>query len=456
MAAKCNKGKSCGASCVQKSKFCSVKLGPKQSASLSAMSRKLGVVALFEAAKAHKAPKFRAEFERIRKELRAEIGGQIRKPADVEELKKRMQTAGLLPSSKNSALPQVKTSETKPKRKEDPETPEEEWNRLSAEDFDKKLQSKNLTRFGDNKYNDWIDSSTYKAGEGSFARVYVNSDSKFVKRGIIGEQEATILAKVGAKDMGPGLVAADLNGKVKIDKDGQPNLELEAIAHFGLRHGRLAMTKIPGRDLEEALAETGKIEGPETKINGIPAADIYWKAMADLHRLGVAHNDAHPGNLFVGDRSGKGRWVDFGMAQDSPKAALTEALGAFAHISILYGKDYKKHLAEDSAAATGYLSEGNWQTRAWYVTGMDRVDAIMGKPAAKRLEEDCPVLAQVRRNRARVDKLLEGKYNLSPDEIAAIYAHGIRSPLSSYEQGPWRKLSDQDAQDLISVLYKGV
>lgn len=413
------------------------------------MSRKLGVVALFEAAKAHKAPKFRAEFERIRKELRAEIGGQIRKPADVEELKKRMFEKGLLPSSKGSAGQEIKPVAAKSNRKEDPETSEEEWNKLGPEDFDKKLQSKKLTQFGDSRYGGWIDPTTYKAGEGSFARVYVNSDSKFVKRGVIGEQEATILAKVGAKDMGPNLVAAELNGRVKINK------ELQEIAHFGLRHGRLAMTKVPGRDLEEALAETGKVEGPETKINGIPAADVYWRAMAGLHRLGVAHNDAHPGNLFVGDKSGKGRWVDFGMAQDSPKAALTEALGAFADPSKFFGRNYRRYLAQDSAAAEGY-GEGNWQTRNWNITGTNRVDSVMGKPGALKLKEDCPVLARIRQNRSKVDKLLEEKYSLSPDEIAAIYAHGIRSPLSSYEQGPWRKLSDQDAQDLISVLYKGI
>lgn len=415
------------------------------------MSRKLGVVALFEAAKAHKAPRFRAEFERIRKELRAEIGGQIRKPADVEELKNRMRAQGLLPPSKNATGQQAAPFSAKFKPKEDPETSEEEWNKLGPEDFDKKLQSKKLTRFGDSRYGDWVDPTTYKAGEGSFARVYVNSDSKFVKRGIIGEQEAAILAKVGAKDMGPNLVAADLNGRVKSDKDP----ELEAIAHFGLRHGRLAMTRVPGRDLEEAIAETGKVEGPETKINGIPAADVYWRAMAGLHRLGVAHNDAHPGNLFVGDKTGKGRWVDFGMAQDSSKAALTEALGAFADPSKFFGRDYRRHLAQDSAAAEGN-GEGNWQTRNWNITGTNRVDSVMGKPGALKLKEDCPVLARIRQNRSKVDKLLEEKYNLSPDEIAAIYAHGIRSPLSSYEQGPWRKLSNQDAQDLISVLYKGV
>lgn len=458
MAARCGKGKPCGASCVQRSKHCAVELKPALAKGLDQARQKIGVVALFEQGKQHGAPGFRAKFEKVRKGLAEEIGGQIRKPEHVQELKKRLQEEGLLPLSRKAAQASVQKPSPKPSKKSDEESPEEEWEDLTAKAYDGKLEGKKLTREGDKDFKNWIDKGTYEAGGGSFATVSANLDGNFVKRGILSETEASILKKVGERDLGPKLVAADLDGKVKVfDEEGNPDLELGPIAHLGLRHGRLAMTRVPGKDLEATLEESGSLALPESKINGKPAADVYWKAMADLHRLGVAHNDAHPGNLFIDDRSGKGRWVDFGMAQENPKAALAEGLGAFAHPSVYWGRDFQKYLAPDSSAAIDWSTHGgNWQTRAWNVTGMDRVDEIMGKPAAKRLEADLPVVARIRSNRKEVDRLLEEKYGLNPGEIAAIYAHGIRSPLNSYEQGPWQKLSDKDAQDLVEVLYEGV
>jgi serine/threonine protein kinase len=179
--------------------------------------------------------------------------------------------------------------------------------------------------------------------------------------------------------------------------------------------------------------------------------------MADLHREGIAHNDAHPGNLFVGSVTSKGRWVDFGLSQASPKAALAEALGAFANPSMFHDKDFQRHLAEDSAAsvAPDHIS-GNWQTREWNAAGTWRTDKIQARPGREALAKELPVLGKILKNLITVNKMLEEKYGLNEGEILAIYAHGIRSPMSSYQQGPWQKLTDEDAQKIIQALYKGV
>lgn len=207
------------------------------------------------------------------------------------------------------------------------------------------------------------------------------------------------------------------------------------------------MTRVLGQVLDDLAS------GPEEKIVGIPAADVYWRAMADLHRLGIAHGDPHPGNLMVGDKTGKGRWVDFGLSQESSKAALAEALGAFANDSALKGRNYERHLPDE---ASGQISPGNWQTREWRVAGTGEADKVSNREQAKELKDKLPVLARVNSNRAKVEKALRDKFDLTEDEIAAVYAHGIRSPLETFSQGPWSRISEQDAQSLVELLYKGI
>jgi hypothetical protein len=435
MANRCDKGKSCGASCVQKSKSCAVILSPQISENLSKAASKIGVVALFEEVKQNGVKGYRAKFDQIRKDLHKELGHKLTKPEDVKKLKERLEKEGLLPSTAKQ------------------ESTNEEWNGLPSREFDKKLEKEELSRVGNPSFTNWLPpgkSNPEVVGLGYHAEVSITPDGDkplYIKRGILTDNEASILQKVGSKDLGPTLIAADLNGRVKTEDSNGPDLEMMSIEHLGPRHGRLAMTKVFGKQLDSLT------ERAEDKVYGIPAADIYWKALAQLHRMGIAHNDAHPGNLFVGDKSGKGRWIDFGMSQESPKAALAEALGAFVEPAALGGRNYRRLIPDE---ALGHISEGNWQTREWAVTGTSRVDQVASKVAAKSLEEDLPLLGRIRRNKIRVEKLLQNKYGLDRDEIAALYAHGIRSPLETYEQGPWSKLKESDAQELIQALYKGV
>ena len=55
--------------------------------------------------------------------------------------------------------------------------------------------------------------------------------------------------------------------------------------------------------------------------------ESYVSARKKMHLKGIAHNDAHEGNFMYDFKSKKGTLIDFGLAQDNPKAALKEAIG---------------------------------------------------------------------------------------------------------------------------------
>lgn len=302
------------------------------------------------------------------------------------------------------------------------------WARKDAEDFDDVLRPGR--REGDPDYNGWSDSygsGTRKIGEGSFGTVLGHPDGTFVKRGDISDSEAKILDLVGKQDLGPRLIAADINGPGEYLQDS-----------VSIRNGRIAMTQVEGSPM-------GQIARADTKFGGKNAADVYWKALADLHRLGIAHNDAHIDNILV-DENGKGRWVDFGLAQASPKAALAEAMGVFNTIP-----------GSEATRGQGAAGQGNWQSRQWEGTGVDRASRARrgGKDAWKEFEENFPIVSRVWDNRADAQfKLL--KMGLSKKDLSTIIDHGIRSTPESYTQGPWAKLSDQQALDVLNTLYDGI
>lgn len=291
------------------------------------------------------------------------------------------------------------------------------YERGNAKDFDFDLSSGNLRRVGDKTYFGWTDSygsGSRAVGEGSYGSVIRNPDGTFVKRGAISSTEAELIKVLGKKDIGPRLVAADINGKH----------DWHSEKFVDIRKGRIAMSGVPGIPMEEVNANT--------KFAGKQASDIYWKALGDLHRLGVAHNDAHINNILVDDK-GKGRWVDLGLAQKSPKAALAEALGSF---------------SGDGKSS----SKGNWQTRRWAATG---IPAWESSSDSKTFSRDYPTLGKIVENRAKVFNKLHD-YGLTVGDYAEMIATPIRSPISVYREGPWAKLTDEQAQNLINTLYDGI
>ena len=499
MQKRCTKGKSCGATCIVRSDRCVIELGPLVSESINQVRSKLGVVKLYAQVKDQYIKGFQQRFNKVRGNLKGELGHQIRKTADVLELKRRLQEDGLLPKTKKSenlgdifakqidagkkaerpkSLPadlkaqlaglggapmaprQLSRSPGAATRTA-PEVRRElaniaqaakkgdmtlmmddisrmmrgslpipasaisgkpgsasggtQWARDSAGDFDKSFKIYKRIR-GDKDMIDWDETVKrgQAIGEGSFGSV-LKLGNMAVKRGEVSGTEAEIIKRVGEAGIGPKLYGAEISTKRR--------------AGYGvdLHNGRIAMSVVPGKELGEVSANT--------KFANKNAADIYWKSMADLHRLGIAHNDAHPGNILV-DKKGTGRWVDMGFAQQSPKAALAEALGAFS-------KSTKE-------------MDGNWQTQSWDATGVPGyMQAQRSGQLASYLRE-YPVLSRVSSNNNAVQYQLLNKYGLSRREVDQLIDHGIRSDLSEYNQGVWKKLSDKQAQDLLNQFYDGI
>jgi len=306
--------------------------------------------------------------------------------------------------------------------------------REDARDHDGSILEKGITKEFGNKSYRWEDSygsGSKLLGRGAFGTVLQEpSKGNAIKRGEIGENEAELLSRLGKVDLGPKVLAAQLDG---------------AGYHKDTKLGRVAMTIVPGKPVGGRQ--------PETEVGGVKISDAYWIARANLHRMGIAHNDMHIDNVFV-DSNGKGRFVDMGLAQDSPKAALAEAMGAFT-------KPQGSMVTRGREAA----GQGDWQVRRWDGTGgplLNKVEDSLyrgqtgeARKAQTDLETKAPVLSRVRDNKAAVMFQMQ-RDGFTKDDIATIMDHGIRSPLSTYEQGVWGKMTNDQARKYIDLLYEGV
>jgi hypothetical protein len=253
-------------------------------------------------------------------------------------------------------------------------------------------------------------------GKGRDGTVILNPEGEVVKRGNISSLEAHIIDRVGKADLGPKLIAADLGGPAdRTDRSVE------------LRIGRIAMTKVPGEPLDRGW-KNDKV------------ANAYWKARADLHRMGIAHNDIHGTNVFM-DKSLKVRFIDMGLAQDKPKAALVEALGAFC------GPKGKR---------------GDWQFYVWGVgSGLIRELEEKGltqeqiTTRTEKLRKGAPFAYTVFTNKAKaIEKLKD--VGFTQVRIDQILNTEIRRPKETYEKGVWAKLSDKQAMEVINTLYEGI
>jgi hypothetical protein len=163
--------------------------------------------------------------------------------------------------------------------------------------------------------------------------------------------------------------------------------------------------------------------------------------------MGVAHNDMHIENVFI-DRKGNGRFVDMGLAQDSPKAALAEAMGAF--------KERPKGSVKSSGA--GRTGDGDWQVSRWDGSaGRELANAERSTSPAVRADfaRRFPVAAKVLQNKEKAILKMKS-YGLNDQDVADVMTHGIRSTPESFERGGMGKLTNQQAQSVINTLYEGV
>jgi serine/threonine protein kinase len=156
----------------------------------------------------------------------------------------------------------------------------------------------------------------------------------------------------------------------------------------------VAMERLAGTSLLSTIT-TGSVKDVH---------DIYWSAKAKLHKLGIAHNDSHAGNFIIGP-DGKGKFIDFGLAVISPKNALSEALGG--------------------------------------PTGSDGQSSPREGMVFNRIVKN---LAAVRTKMAN-----DG---LSPNEIKSLERSGNRPTIVT--GAAWEKMSDEQANKYLTLLYEGV
>jgi hypothetical protein len=296
--------------------------------------------------------------------------------------------------------------------------------------FDKNFDSSSARKEGDASYKGWggsYDPATKKLGQGTFGTVVLNPDGTVVKRGIISDTEAAIIKKAGDAGVSAKLIAAEIG----------PKNGIKTSAPVQMHDGRIAMTKVEGKPAEQVAGQT---------FNGVTAADSFWKARAALHKTGIAHNDMHSDNVLV-DNKGKGTVIDLGFAQDSPKAALSEALGAF-----------KAPSAGTAIPGVG-KQKGDWQVRQWVGSAGFRLQDVenqgLNSKAGAKLLKEAPYLHRIySQNLPKVFAEMK-KMGYSDDEIKTIAITGIKNKLDAYEKGPWTKLSDADALKLVNILYEG-
>jgi hypothetical protein len=298
----------------------------------------------------------------------------------------------------------------------------DEWGMKDMRRIDKAVESDLTGRAGKAGY-DWENSLSKGAkvlGAGSYGTAILGSNGDVVKRGEIGQDETRLIQRAGELGVGPKVISAELDGPA----DYTP----------GASKGRIAMTLVDGEPIGH---KTGK-----------EISNAYWKARATLHRGGIAHNDMHIENVLVG-KDGKGRFVDMGMAQENPKAALAEAFGTFS--KPLPG-------TVKSRRRDGSTGDGDWQARRYGNIGgklLEKSEKTNSPAAIKQLEQDHPNAARVYANRSAAINRMK-RMGLTDQEITDIMFHGIRSKDSSFEKGAMGKLTNDQAKQIIEVLYDGI
>lgn len=288
--------------------------------------------------------------------------------------------------------------------------------------MDSKIEKSNHVRQGDPKYDGWSRTFGEKAkvlGSGSYGTAILSPDGEVVKRGVISRTEAAIIEKVGRADLGPRLIAADIGGPA-----GPKGTGVE------LRNGRIAMSKVQGTPL-------GTIRSKESSKGNTEA---YWKARADLHRLGIAHNDMHDHNVLI-DNKGKGRFVDMGLAQDNPKAALAEALGAF----------------PGPRGKSGDSQFSTWGPGAdlIYYAGRKDISTSKREGFLEDLKEGAPIAYKAFTNKSKAVEKLR-RFGIDGRDLTKVLTTKCRTPEKKYKEGPWAKLSDKQAMEVINTLYEGI
>ena len=106
MRKRCSRSKACGAGCISNAKSCRLNFPTAINGILNRASDQVGVVELYQAVVANGKRGGAAQFEKIRKELRQELGRNIRAGEDARELKRRLVAGGVIPARGNKSKPE--------------------------------------------------------------------------------------------------------------------------------------------------------------------------------------------------------------------------------------------------------------------------------------------------------------------------------------------------------------
>ena len=165
-----------------------------------------------------------------------------------------------------------------------------------------------------------FDAAEEKLGKGNSGEVVLTKDGKVIKWGQIGEFEADAMRKLDGTGISPKLFDAE---DLEIGFKAGAGADADKTSYFvGRYDGLLKMSKAKGKPLVEWNLQTGFSREADVR-------SAFLQASKKMHLKGVAHNDRHDLNFFVAEKKGKlsGSFVDYGLAQTDPRAALIEAMG---------------------------------------------------------------------------------------------------------------------------------
>jgi hypothetical protein len=188
----------------------------------------------------------------------------------------------------------------------------------------KDVAPKNPRKVGDqgaySRLQKEFDAAEEKLGKGNSGEVVLTKDGKVIKWGQIGEFEADAMRKLDGTGISPKLFDAE---DLEIVFRAGGGADADKTSYFvGRYDGLLKMSQAKGKPLEQWNLQTGFSREADVR-------SAFLQASKKMHLKGVAHNDRHDLNFFVAEKKGKlsGSFVDYGLAQTDPRAALIEAMG---------------------------------------------------------------------------------------------------------------------------------
>ena len=233
-----------------------------------------------------------------------------------------------------------------------------------------------------------------------------------VKEGNIGQYEVVALQKLDQSGVTPRYFGG------KFTTPLQESFEQEFVLQ---RKGIIGMSKAPGQSLDD-IWTSQKWDDLSFNVQAKKSEELatsYIQARKKMHLKGIAHNDLHEANFMYDFKSKKGTIIDLGLAQDDPRAALFEALGA------VNGND-----------SSGY----------------DILDQLVGESTKGKA-------GIYRANAARVQKKLE-KMGFNPDDDWTGWMSNssidLYSETNLTPDGETLKLTNADALKFLEEIYKGV